>query len=257
MSLRELSQKIQNLKALAESSAGDNPANYNTKLGRINRAKHDLQETFIEYRKCAGANSVLIITTGEGSDDFTRIAKEECGCFSSNLSDMFELLTEAIPVETYRNRAAGPLIYDTININMDLIAGKIGLAGVPYMHFTSKENYILKERSDLIQMAKNAVFKLDEGAIIPVFFTIDKVSEQSIAAGYVGANLPIVMHTNDSETAEKIFEAAKGIADNVFLVVAGKTESKDIIKASNFKLKVVTAESVEKTLAAIAQQVRK
>ena len=256
MSLKEISTKIQALKTLAESSAGENPANYNTKLGRINRAKHDLNEAFLEYRKVAGNNSVLIITTGDSVADFTKTAKEECGCFTHNLNEMFEALTEAIPVETYRNRAAGPIIYDTININMDLIAEKIGLEGVPYMHFTSKENYILKDRADLVTMAKNAVFKLEDGAIVPVFYTIDKVAEQSIAAGYVGSSLPIVMHTEDSETAMKIFTAAKAIANNVFLVVAGKTSNKELVKMSNFKIKTITTESVEKALTEIAQQVR-
>jgi hypothetical protein len=157
----------------------------------------------------------------------------------------------------YRNRAAGPIIYDVMNTNMDLLAGKIGLASVPYMHFTSKANYILKEREDLVKMAKEAVFAIEDGAILPTFYTTDKISAQSIQAGYVGSNIPIIMHTSDSDTAARVFEASRNIANNVFLVVVGKTENKEIIKLANFKIKTATTESVEKTLAAIAGQINK
>lgn len=257
MSLKRISQEIQDLKVIAESSPGDNKMNYNTKLGKINRAKADLEDAYSRYRTSVRENSVIIITTGDDIEEFTRIAKTDCGCFESDLNETFEVLTEAIPNEVYRNRAAGPIIYDVMNTNMDLLAGKIGLASVPYMHFTSKANYILKEREDLVKMAKEAVFAIEDGGILPTFYTTDKISAQSIQAGYVGSNIPIVMHTKDSETAAKVYEATKRIANNVFLVVAGKTEDKAITKLANFKVKAATTESVEKTLAAIAGQLNK
>jgi hypothetical protein len=255
MSLKEISKQIQELKLLAESSPGENPANYTTKLGKINRAKFDLEQKFLDYRKAVGENSVLIITTGDLNQEFTDIAKKECGCFSANLEDIYEALTEAIPVESYRNRAAGPLIFDTMNVNMDLIGEKIGLAGIPYMHFTNKSNMILKERADLVTMAKYAVSEIADGAILPIFYAIDTVSAETIKAGYVGSNVPIILHTNDLALAERTFAAAKNIAKNAYLVSVGKSD-KEITKLSTFKLKTATSETVEKTLAAIAETIR-
>lgn len=254
-SLKEIGKRIQDLKVIAESDPGDNQINYNVKLGRIKRAKTDLEEAYSQYRTAVRENSVLIITTGDGFEEFTRIAKSDCGCFSADLNETFVALTEAIDEANYKNRVVGSFIFDVINTNMDLLAGKIGLASVPYMHFTSKYNHILKGKEDLVKLTRDIVFDLEDGAILPSFYTTDKISEESIKAGYVGSNIPIIMYTSNCETAEIVYRATKNIAGNTFLVTVGKAD-KETIKLADYKVKTATAESVEKTLAAIAEQVR-
>jgi hypothetical protein len=254
MTFEDLIYELAETRKLATQDPGNNPANYVTKLGKIKKAQEKMVELFYTYRKQVEINAVIMITGGKKAEEFANLAKDECGCFAVSLDEMFNVLMEEIGEENYKNRAASAVVFEILNINLDILAERIGIQSVPYVNYNTKYNKTLKTLDDVVQLAKDAILELEDGALLPIFYAIDKVATQAVNEEYEGKNIPIVLYTEDMDLLAAAALSGKKLNPNTFVLnIGGKV--KDFKKIKSIKIDEVSSESVEKTLLDIRDRI--
>lgn len=246
--IKEIAEKqdiVNGEKALEEL---DNPHVKRTRLGKINRAKEDLNNLFYDYRRALQERAVFILVTGAQCDKFADIAaSEEFGCFVENGDAFYEQMVNDIPPVLYQNKQASRGLFDHFNSQFEARATAIDIISFNAMLFESKYRKPLSNKEDLVTLFKQ-VFNDKVGSEAVAMDIIDKVSQVAIKKQYSGKVTPIVVFSKDESLIKDFATHFRKVSNNVFIVATGTKVSKDLKDNALCKVKSVEKEAVESSL---------
>jgi len=252
--LESLVKSIEIKKTLATSEVGNNPATYNVRLGKIKRAKIDLEELYLEYRKEVQRRALFIIVTGTQADKFADIAEEEFFCYQMNSNSFYEDIVADINPRLYTNTIATPSLFDMIGGIFEEKAMAIGVIGYPALLFELKYKKKLTNKEDLVSLLKTA-FNDKVGAEMLGLDAIEKISNIAINQDdeekKILNKFPIVMVTKDETLVKDLAQGLKFTGQGVHIIGAGTVKDKDVSDNCTLKVKTINKTSVEKGLVKI------
>jgi hypothetical protein len=242
--LEEIINDVEKKEAIAAKVPEENPTTYRVVKGKIDRAKEDLKQLFLDYRDEVRHRSAFIIVTGNSVDKFSSIAQEEFGCFVQNADEFYHDITSKVDKRLYTNYTASPNVFDIVAAGFEERALEVGIVGYMGLLFESKYKKVLNGKDDLVNLIKRA-FNEKVGAEAVAFDAIDKVAKNGLKDKFTGKNVPIVLFTEDEKLALELKKDLPRVSNNVFLIAAGKNEL-DVTPFA--KLGRITNKNVEETL---------
>ena len=253
-SLQKLVDTINVKKALANSEPGEDPRNYAAKKGHIQRAKLDLEELYMEYRKEVQSRALFIIVSGTQAEKFAKIAEEEFFCYQMDSDGFYEDLVSEVHERLYTNQTASPSLFDILGGTFERRAMDIGIIGYPALIFESKYKKFLKNKEDLLFLAKKA-FNEKVGPEILGLDAVEKISTLAINSEddekKVLKKFPIVMVTKDESLVKDLAKGLSFVSNSVYIISAGTVKDKGVKENSVTSLKSTTKATVEKSLVKI------
>lgn len=237
-SFESLIKEIEQNKTIAETEIplDADPRTLTTRIGQQKRAKQNLEDLFLEYRKHVGLNSVFILTKGKQYESFAQIAREEYNCFSVNADELYNFIADQIDPRNYTNVSAGPGLFDMFMSIFNDVCDQIGIISYPAILFESKYQRKLSGREDVIKLIKEA-FNEKVGSEIVGLYAIDQVAKKAIESGYSGTTIPVILHSEDSELTETLENSLKNITQNVFMVSTTKKQTAKLVEEKLVKIK--------------------
>ena len=258
-SIESLVDSIEKKKIIATSDAGENPMNHSTKVGKIKRARHDLEELYLEYRKEIQDRALFIIATGTQAEKFAKIAEEEFYCYQLDSDGFYESLIEDINERLYTNQPASPTLFDILGSTFEERAHQIGIVGYPALLFESKYKKMLKNKADMLALAKRA-FNEKVGSEVLGLDAIERVSKIAINSEDKDKKtlkkFPIVMVTKDEGLVKELAKGLGFVSANVFILGCGTIKNKGVKENCITSIKTASKENVEKSLTQISKNAK-
>lgn len=253
-SIESLVEDIEKKKVIATSDPGEDSRNYSTKVGKIKRAKHDLEELYLEYRKEVQSRALFIIATGDQADKFAEIAETEFYCYQLDSDGFYNDLLKEVNERLYTNQTASPSLFDVLGSAFESKAHNIGVVGYPALLFESKYKKVLKNKKDMLALTKRA-FNEKVGSEVLGLDAIEKVSRLAINSEdndkKTLKKFPIVMVTKDESLVKDLAKGLRFVSGNVFIIGTGKVDDKDVKSNCIASVKTATKKSVEESLTKI------
>lgn len=232
-----LIKDIDKNKQIASLDLGDaDPRTYTTKLGHVKRAKQNLKDLFLEYRKEVMNRAVFILTKGSQAKSFIDIALEEYGCFHVNGDALFEDIISRVNKRYYDDQISSPALFDLLMSSFNEVCDEIGIIGYPAVLFESKYKRRLKSKEDLLKLTKQA-FNDKVGSDLVGLYAIDKVAREAVNNNYNGKTIPIIISTKDKELIKELNTSLKNITANVFEVNTARKQTQKTVESKLLKIK--------------------
>lgn len=224
-----LIKEIEKKKVIANSELPTDPRTFTTKLGHIKRAKEDLKQLFLDYRKAVQNKALFILVKGNQSESFVNIAQDEFECFGVEGEEIFEKIIEPINERYYDNQQSSPALFDLMMSSFNDICDDIGILGYPAVLFESKYLKRLRSKEDLLELTKKA-FSEKVGTDLVGLYATDVVARKAVNSGYKGQTIPIVIHSKDKELIDDLEKSLKNINPNVFKISVTKKQNDKLVK---------------------------
>jgi len=233
-----LLKEIEKNKEIASMSLDNpDPRTYTTKLGHVKRAKENLKELFLQYRKEVSNRAVFILTKGANSDSFVNIATgDDFGCFSVNAEALYEEIASKISSRYYEDQPSSPALFDLLMSSFNDICDEIGIIGYPAVLFDAKYKRRLKTKDDLVNLIKDA-FNDKVGSDLVGLYAIDKVARKALEKGYDGKTIPIIITTKDKELVNDLDKTLKNLTKSVFKISTSKEQTQETVEESLLKIR--------------------
>ncbi len=222
------------------------------KLGHIKRAKEDLKQLFMDYRKEIQYRTAFILVVGNKSEKFSKLAEEEFGCFISDAEILYKDIGKQIPTPLYLNKSSSPALFDHFAIKFEDRALEIDIVGYRHLTFESKYKKMLKSEEDMVNLMKLA-FNDKIGSEVVGYDAIDRISEKAVGESYVGKTVPIILYSPDDILMADLAKNLKKITGNVFLVSTGTKIDAKLKNASIAVVKSATKKSIETVLTKVKE----
>lgn len=250
-SIKELMSTIKAKKDLATQVPEENAASYRVKLGKIKRAKEDLNDLYLQYRKEVQQRASLILVTGKKAKTFAKNAHDDFGCFSYNIDDFYEMLISDISPRLYENKSTNSALFDMVNNKLAERADQIEIISLPSLIFQSKYKTTTKNKKEFIELIKKA-FNSAVGIEVPILDVIDKTAKEAVNEEFDQKVVPIVVQVPENMVKET-FDKASNVITNVFMVSTDGA-SEETVKHSFHTVKSATKKQVEEALMKIRER---
>ena len=233
-----LIKEIEKNKVIANTDITKNidPRTYTTKLGHVKRAKQNLEDLFLEYRKEAMKRAVFILAKGSQSKSFVDIAKSEYGCFSVGADEIYEEIISKVNERYYDDQTSSPALFDILMSSFNDICDEVGIIGYPAVLFESKYKRRLKNKKDLLKLTKEA-FNDKVGSELVGIYAVDKASQEAVNEGYNGKTIPIIITSKDNSLMKELSSGLKKLNSNVFEVNITKKQNQKLVEEKLLKIK--------------------
>ena len=249
--LKELVDKINERKIVAESNPGHDPMTRRVKLGHVNRAKEDLKDLFYKYRTALQDTVFFILVSGNKSSEFADIANEEFGCYSLDADKFYEDILNQVPERLYTNTHTSPTLFDHFSARFGDVALDMDIIGHPPLTFETKYKKVLMGKKDALEVLKRA-FNAKVGGEVVGLNAVDKVARQAINENHSGEKCAILLHSNDSALILELERDIKrALHKKVFVVSTGTKMDKELKTISLASIKDVNTENVGEALVKI------
>lgn len=246
--LKELGESIKKAQTVAASDPGTEVNQRRMRLGNIMQAKEQLRGLKQEYRKELSSRAAFIVVVGTQANKFAEIAETEFSCFSVNADDFYTELTNKVPAVLYTNVSSSQNLFEHVGAALEDRARELDIVSYPALVFESKYKKMLKNKEEMLTLVKTAVND-KIGAEIVGIDALSKITQDVINSGLSGKVIPVVLHVEDSLIVEELVKGLKrSITRNAFIVSTGTKVDAKIKEKSLESIKSVNAESVEKTL---------
>lgn len=251
--LKELGDSIKKAQAVASSDPGTEVNSRRMRLGNIMQAKEQLRSLSQEYRKALISRATFIVVTGGQASKFAELAEAEFSCFSVNADDFYNEVTSKVPVQLYQNVSSSQNLFEHIASAIEDRARVLDIESYPALIFESKFKKNLKNKEEMLQLAKVAIND-KIGAEIVGLDALNKVTQRVIDSDLSGKTIPIVLFTEDTSIVEDLAKGLKrSLSRNTFIISTGSKVDEKIKNISLSSLKSVSSESVEKSLVKIKE----
>lgn len=252
--IEQIVNDIEKKKIIATSNPGENSMNYSTKVGKIKRAKIDLEDLYLDYRKEVQLRSLFIIVTGSKAKEFAKIAEEEFYCFQLDSNGFYEGLIEDVNERLYANQSASSSLFDILGKTLEERAMSIGILGYPALIFESKYKKILSGKEDLLALLKKA-FNEKVGIEMLGLDAVERATKLAINSEQKEKKtlkkFPIVMVTEDETIVKDLAKGLSFVSNNVHIVGAGAVKDKKLKQNFITSITTSTKATVEKSLVKI------
>lgn len=251
--LKELGESIKKAQTVANSDPGTDINARRIRLGNIMQAKEQLRLLGQEYRKELISRSVFLVVTGGQAEKFAELAEAEFSCFSVNVDDFYNEMTKNIPPVLYENTSSSQNLFEHIGFAIEERAQQLDISSYPALIFESKFKKTLKNKEEMVQLAKAAINDKIGGEIVGLD-ALNKITQKVIDSELSGKIIPVVLYTSDNSIVEELAKGLKrSLSRNTFIVSTGSKIEQKIKDISLTTVKSVTNESVEKSLVKIKE----
>ena len=216
MNIKEITEEVKKLKQLAEIDVEPGPtASY--KMGEKMRAKRELEQTFIFFRKELAKHSVFILLSGKNSSAISEICEKEFDTYSYYAKQMFAEMAETMDNDTYVGRSFGSSHLESIGSLTHIVATNLDVVEYPPILWKDGMSRAMSNRED-IQSAIQSIHENQVGLEFTGYYFIDKSAKRALNDEFQGTTLPIVLHSDDETFMAKLAKDLSRLTPNVYLV---------------------------------------
>lgn len=252
-SLKELGESIKKAQAVAASDPGTDVNVRRMRMGNIVQAKEQLRRLTQEYRKELISRVAFAIVTGPQAKDFADLAEKEFNCFTVNADDFYSEVTEKVPAALYQNVASSQNLFEHIGAAIEDKARALDIVSYPALIFESKFKKVLKNKEDMLELAKKAINDKVGGEIVGLD-ALNKITQKVVDSDLSGKVVPVILFTKDQSVVEELTKGLKrSLSRNTFIFTTGAKIDKKLKEMSLETIKSVDSESVEKSLLKMKQ----
>lgn len=257
MSLQTVLAEIQKVKPFAEEDTNSGPMEtLNARRGRKTQSIERLKQLKREYKQELMQNTVFIISTGSGRDDFAKTATEDFGLFAADPETFYRDLATRVPEVLYVGKEGVSNIFDVLGRHLEDKMMELDVNAYNQLLFKAGYAKTLKDVSEFTQLIKIAV-NSQIGAEIAGIQAIDSLVDQAIAKNHDAKITPVVLSTADEEFALAMLNDLNRLTTRVFLSVTGKSSKTLKSVDGALLLKDASKESVESALKLMKQSLKK
>lgn len=225
----------------------EDPTAQRMKIGHVKRAKEDLKQLFMDYRKELQSRAAFIVVAGDKSDKFSKLAESSFGCFTVNAEDFYRDIADQVPEIVYKGKSANQSLFEHLMARFEDRALNIDIIGYTPMLFESKYRKILPDKESMIALFKIA-FNDKVGSEVVGLDAIDRVAEKAINEDFAGKTVPIILHTKDQVLISDLLTNLGKVTNNVFLITAGDVLEEKLLLKSTASVKNINKKQVEESL---------
>lgn len=229
----------------------EDPTAQRMKLGHVKRAKEDMKQLFMDYRKELQKAAAFIVVSGDKSDKFAATAEKDFGCFSIGADEFYENIASQVPEVLYRGKTANQALFEHLMARFEDRALNIDIIGYTPMLFESKYKIVLKDKAEMITLFKRA-FNEKVGSEVVGLDAIDRVAEKAVNENFSGKTAPIVLYSSDESLVSDLLINLGKLTPKVFLVTTGEADEK-LTNKSTSTAKSATKKQVEESLLKIKE----
>ena len=252
MNLKNLIEKIIENKAIAEKDVEFEPVTtYKHRCGSKTNAINELEILMTEYRNAVIKSSLFILSVGDSSDDFSKLADSDFGCLCFSAEKLFEDVANMIDPQLYLNQKSSGYLVTQIQDCLSDLGQDAGVLSLPMIQYKTKYDTTFASKQELIDFIKVIVVE-SIGVELLLIMAVSDASKIAINEQRLSSILPIVLNVKDLELLNEIKKESSRITNNVFVVGSGKVPKK---VDCGIKLKEVSKEEVEKALVTIKSKI--
>lgn len=259
MSLNKLIEEIKQVRPVANTEVHEDgfPQTLNARRGRQRQAAERLKTLSEEYTRELMRSAAFIVVTGaeENSQEFTKVAAEKFGCFTSEAESLYKELTDSIHPTLYEGKAASSSLFDVLGRVLEDKALKLGLIEYPQVVFKSEYIKLLNNRQDLQSLIRQAINE-QVGAELVGINAVRSVAPAAIEKNHEARVTPIILQTDDPTLALSLPSALQRLSRNVYTVVVGKAPKSLKNAEGVLAVKEPTEELVQETLTKIKNSLK-
>jgi len=249
--LEQILEQINENKKIAETDLSTvSPRAYPYKLGQVNSAKSKLEGLYIDYKNQILNRAVFILVTGDRSEDFANIAKDEFQCFSVAGETLAKEVVSEISPQLYQGKTVNASIFDVIDNVLEKKMKALDVMSYNSLMFNTKYQKLVKNEKEMIAVTRDAINDIVGGEIIALD-ALEKTAQEAVNKNYKSKIVPILIHSEDFSLIKTLSRDIIKINPRVVRVLAGKTDCKEDLNTIA-KLKKVDIEEVGNALKKIA-----
>lgn len=257
MSLQNVLAEIKKVKPFADEELTQEPIEtLNARRGRKNQSVERMKQLKREYKSELMQNTVFIIATGSGREEFVKTATEDFGLFSADPEAFYKDLAGRVPEVLYKGKEGVSNIFDVLGRHLEDKMMELDINAYNQLLFKQGYAKTLKSVEEFTQLVKQAVND-QIGAEIAGIQAIDSLVETAIEKNHADKITPVVLSTGDENFALALLKDLARLDARVFLTVSGDS-SKELKSAQGaIGMKDASKKSVQDVLKQVKQSLKK
>lgn len=257
MSLQTTLAEIKKIKPFADEDVnGGPPETLNARRGRKSQSIESLKRLKRQYQQELLLNSVFIIATGSGRDEFTKSATEEFGLFSADPEQFYADLAKRVPETLYMGKTNVSNIFEIVGRHLEDKMMELDINEYNQLLFKAEHAKQINSLAEFQSLIKNAINK-QIGSEIAGIQAISSLVDAAIAKNHADKITPIVLNTADEQLAQDLLRDLSRLTSRVFLSVTGKGSKTLKSIEGALILKDGTKENVENALKEMRKNLKK
>jgi len=250
-----LIEKIKQLKIVANTQPDHEPqSTYTARYGLYSKAKTDLEEVYMQFRKSIINNAFFVIAQGQDHKQFAEIAEKDFGCFTLDVTDFLKLITDPVDKSNYIGRQFNQQAADCVNNELDILARNIGILGLVSLTDHPSLAGAIQNQEDFMEKTAKAIH-LDIGSELIGMYAVDMVAQKAINHDKASAVYPIVINMEKALFANNLVEHLPNLGLPTFVVTANSDDENLNSKAAA-KLEKTDEASIKKAFAVIKKALK-
>lgn len=249
--LEQILEQINQDKKIAEIDLSTvSPRAYPYKKGQVDSAKNRLEGLYIDYKNELLNRAVFILVTGNKSEEFANVAKEEFQCFSVSGETLAKEVVSEISPQLYKGKTVNASTFDVIDSVLEKKMKALDVLSYNSLMFNAKYQKVVKTEDDMVAVTRDAINDIVGGEVVALD-ALEKTAQEAVNKNYKSKIVPILIHSEDFNLIKTLSRDIMKINPRIVRILAGKTECKDDLNTIA-NLKKIDSEGVGKALKKIA-----
>ena len=257
MSLQTTLEEIKKLQLFANEDVNSGPVEtLNGRRGRKNQAIENLKRLKRQYQQDLMLNSIFIIATGAGRDEFAKMATEEFGLFSADPEQFYKDLATRVPTSLYIGKQGVSNIFDVLGRHLEDKMMELDINEYNQLIFKAEYAKQVNSVEEFTTLVRNSINK-QIGSEIAGIQAVNSLVDLAIEKNHADNTTPIVLSTGDEQFALDLLKDLGRLTSKVFLSVTGKSTKTLKSVEGALLLKDASKESVELALKEMRRNLKK
>lgn len=253
MSLQNVLAEIKKVKPFAEEDTNVGaPETLNARRGRKNQAIEQLKRLKRDYKQELMQNTVFIITTGSGREEFTKLATEDFGLFSADPEAFYKDLASRVPEVLYKGKEGVSNIFDVVGRHLEDKMGELDVNAYNQLLFKAGYAQRINSVDEFAQLIKTAVNQ-QIGSEIAGIQAIASLVDTAIEKNHADRVTPVILSTGDEVFVNQLLNDLGRLTSRVFLSVTG--DASDVLK--NLDGAIVLSEATKTAVGTALKNIKK
>lgn len=257
MSLQKVLEEIKKVQPFADEDVTQGPIEtLNGRRGRKTQAIEQLKRLKRDYKQQLLQNTIFIVATGSGREEFAKTAVEDFGLFAVDPDAFYKDLASRVPEVLYKGKEGVSNIFDVLGRHLEDKMMELDVNAYNQLLFKAGYAKQVNSVEEFTQLVKTAVNQ-QIGAEIAGIQAIDSLVNSAIAKEHAAKTTPVVLATDDEAFALQLLTDLERLTTRVFLSVTGKAPKSLKSVDGALLLKDASKESVEAALATMKKNLKK
>lgn len=256
MSLQSVLAEIKKVKEFADEDTNVGaPETLNARRGRKAQAIEQLKRLKRDYRQQLMQNTVFVIATGAGRDEFTKFA-EDFGMFSVDPEAFYKDLASRVPEVLYKGKEGVSNIFDVLGRHLEDKMMELDVNS--YNQLLFKQGYAKQVNSveEFTQLVKTAINQQIGSEIVGIQ-AVASLTDLAIEKNHQDKIIPVILSTGDEGFALQLLGDLGRLSTKAFLAVTGEASDKLKSVDEAIILSEATKTAVSTTLKNIKKNLKK